>query len=162
MNRVCKALEQFWQLWKDRFAAGPSKVALMLVPASLPSSTNLPSLDGAAIGLVSSFSVLGPTFDSNLSFAHLLEVTRARFIQETSQLCVSLRDLGIGLPHHTQQVAIRVESSVLHGTEPLASAAVGWLQVSKRLNAAHYRALKAILGIEGISLGSGGYGSCVL
>ena len=78
-------------------------------------------------------------------------------IQETSQLCVSLRDLGIGLPHHTQQVAIRVESSVLHGTEPLASAAVGWLQVSKRLNAAHYRALKATLGIEGVSLGSGGY-----
>ena len=57
MNRVCKALEQFLQLWKHRFAAGPSKVALMLVPASLPSSTNLPSLDGAAIGLVSSFNV---------------------------------------------------------------------------------------------------------
>ena len=65
-----------------------------------------------------SFSMLGPTFDSNLSFAHLLDVACICLVQETSQLCVSLRDLGIGLPHRTQQMAIRVESSVLHGAEP--------------------------------------------
>ena len=83
-------------------------------------------------------------------------------VPETAQLCISLRDLGIGLPHLVKQVALRVESSVLHGCEPLASASVGWPSVAKQLNNAHYRSLKSILAIEGASLGTGGYARLLL
>ena len=41
--------------------------------------------------------------------------------------------------------------------ELLASTAVGWANVAKRFNAAHYKALKAILTCEGNFLGAGGY-----
>ena len=51
---------------------------------------------------------------------------------------------------------IRVESSVLHGSGVLASAAAGWPKVGQMLNN-HYRALKSVLEIEGASLGTGGY-----
>ena len=51
---------------------------------------------------------------------------------------------------------IRVESSGLHGSGVLASAAAGWPKVGQMLNN-HYRALKSVLEIEGASLGTGGY-----
>ena len=61
-----------------------------------------------------------------------------------------------------KQVALRIESAVLHGCEALASASPGWPQVARRLNNAHYRCLKSILGIEGASLGTGGYARVML
>lgn len=45
----------------------------------------------------------------------------------------------------------------MHGSEVLASAAAGWPKIRQMLNNAHYRALKSVLGIEGASLGTGGY-----
>ena len=58
-------------------------------------------------------------------FSPLLEAICARLTQETAQRCTSLQDSGIGLPHHISQMIIRVESSVLHGSEVLASTAEG-------------------------------------
>ena len=45
----------------------------------------------------------------------------------------------------------------MHGIEVLASGTAGWPKVGQMLNNAHYRALKSVLGIEGASLGTGGY-----
>ena len=157
IHRACRALEEFLRLWKHRFATGPRKVALMLVSGQQLNPGALPSLDNTLIEGASSMTVLGPCFDRNLSFIPLLETIAARLVRETALLCVTLRDLGVGLPHHIKQVALRVESSVLHGCEALASASPGWLQVAKQLNHAHYRSLKSVLAIEGASLGTGGY-----
>ena len=75
------------RLWKHRFASGKGKVALMLISAQQPDYTDVPILALALPG------VLGPCFDSNLSFSPLLEAICARLTQETAQLCTSLRDL---------------------------------------------------------------------
>ena len=157
VGRACNALETFCAQWRHRFASGKNKISLLVVSPYQCAHLQPPSLDGAEISIESSCHVLGPLFDRNFSLLPMLESLCGRIVKETAQLSASLRDLAIGLPHQVLQMSLRVESKVLFGCEVLASASPGWLQVAKLLNAAHYKALKALLGIEGASLGQGGY-----
>ena len=143
--------------WAHRFATGKSKLSLMHVSPLPCLGMNPPRLGDSEVEWVASCQILGPLVDRNLSLLPLLESICGRLVTETARLCISLRDLAILIPHQVMQMVLRVESKVLFGSEMLASASCGWLQVAKAFNSAHYRALKCILGLEGISLGVGGY-----
>ena len=69
VHRACRALEEFLQFWRHRFASGHRKVALMLVSSEQLDPSALPSLDTANIEGVFSIPILGPCFDCNLSFS---------------------------------------------------------------------------------------------
>ena len=90
--------------------------------------------------------VLGTLVDFMLTFHPLLDRTCSRLVSETATLVSTTRDLGLGVPSSAVQFIKRVCPAVLHGTELLASCAVGGPVVARRLNEVMYASGKTLLG----------------
>ena len=86
-----------------------------------------------------------------------LDKALSQISSKAQQLTATMNDSCLGLPYQAAQFETRVASSGLYGIEILASFVSGWRVVCARLDDAHYRAAKMLLGLHGgVSLGDGG------
>ena len=151
------ALDRFAAKWIHKFKGGRKGASVLAVGVMPPHQSALGSLQGVPVQLVNQLSVLGPAIDVNLSLQPHLDSTCARVLAMTSELGASLSSVGLGVPLQVAQFNSRVEPAVLHGAEILASCNLGFSFVASRLNAAQYRAFKALIAVgNDLGLGDGG------
>ena len=86
-----------------------------------------------------------------------LDVSCARAVGQSESLASTLGDVGFGMLFVESQCWVRVIPSTLHGAEVIASFSGGGQAAAKRINEVHYRVDKFVLGLRGVSLGSGGH-----
>ena len=99
----------------------------------------------------------GVWIDTTLSMQPHLEMIIGRIGAQSESLTSAVDEAGFGLPMLESQFQSRVEPSAMFGAEVLASFSADWKTADRRLNDAHYRAAKMMLGLRGVSSGDGGH-----
>jgi hypothetical protein len=97
------------------------------------------------IGAGETTTVLGTNFDPALRFEKALRETTQAVRREARTVFANLLGNGFGLPMQARAWTVRVESSVLPGTEVLASCSGGIPAVMHQLNLAHADACRILL-----------------
>ena len=154
---VYNSMSAFALLGRHRFTSGSKGATVVCVGDKWPESLPPPLIDGQPVKIVEHIEILGIFFDENLSLDGILQSLGHQLYDVASNLGRALEVQRIGLAWHVQQLPCRVEAAALFGGELLTSYFLDCDQISRKLNAYHYKAFKVMLGMTNFSLGEGRY-----
>jgi hypothetical protein len=152
-----RGLSVFCKLWRHRIKGGSKRPVVLPIGASGIQASDVGPVGDVEVAVEGEVQVGGIFLDGELTFEKQLKRSCSRVVKQSECLMSALDDAGFGLPFVSDLFWARVEPSALYGAEVLASFGGGWRTAARRLNDAHYRAAKSLLGLRGVSLGDGGH-----